>query len=416
MPIFMRAPLYWRRRAATHGRAARRVISMANLFGDESRRNPYSVYAQLRGAAVHHDPGSGLWMLLGYDEVLGALHDPEAWSSRAAASGGQPLDWLIFQDPPRHTALRALILRAFTPRAVAALEPRIRTLSRELLDPVIANGEMDLCADYSIPLPLLVIAELIGIPTAERPRFRRWSEVILRLSDTVAAAGPEAERAVSAFRLASGEMRTYLADLLEARRAAPRDDLLSRLVAAELDGARLSPDEILAFFQLLLVAGSETTTNLISNAILCFADHPAELARVREDPALLPSAIEEVLRYRTPIQAVFRQTRREVTVGGRAIPPGTLVLVVIGAANRDPRRFDDADRFDVARDPNPHLAFGHGIHFCLGAALARLEARIALGDLLAQLKSFELARSDWEPRRAFHVHGPSSLPIRFDRA
>jgi cytochrome P450 len=391
-------------------------MSLVQLLGDDGRRNPYFVYEQLRGSPVHHDPQSGLWMLLGYDEAKSALHDPELWSSRAAGSGGQPLDWLIFQDPPRHTALRALILRAFTLRAVAALEPRIRKLSRELLDAAIGTGEMDLCADYSIPLPLLVIAELIGIPTADRPRFRGWSEVILRLSDTVSAGGPAAERATAGFRSASAEMRTYLADLLEERAASPRGDLLTRLAGAELEGVRLSQDEILAFFQLLLVAGSETTTNLISNAILCFIDHPTELARVRGDAALLPSAIEEVLRYRTPIQAVFRQTSRKIEVGGRAIPAGTLVLAVIGAANRDPLRFHEPDRFDVARDPNPHIAFGHGIHFCLGAALARLEARIALSDLLAEMKSFELARSDWEPRRAFHVHGPSSLPIRFDRA
>jgi len=384
---------------------------MSSLFGDESRRNPYSAYAQLR-SPVHHD-SSGLWMLLGYDEVLGALHDPATWSSRASADGGAPLDWLIFSDPPRHTALRALILRAFTPRAVAALEPRIRQLSRELLDPVIGTGEMDLCAAYSIPLPLLVIAEMIGIPVEDRGRFRGWSEVILGLSDTVSGGGPEGERAIAAFRKASAEMQTYLADLLEARRATPRDDLLSRLVAAELDGARLSPAEILAFFQLLLVAGSETTTNLISNAMLCCVEHPEQLARVREQPTLLPAAIEEVLRYRTPIQAVFRQTLCEVEVGGLAIPPGTLVLAVIGAANRDPSKFPEPDRFDIARDPNPHIAFGHGIHFCLGAALARLEARIALRDLLAGMKRFELAGA-WQPRRAFHVHGPSSLPIRFD--
>jgi cytochrome P450 len=391
------------------------MTSFVQLLGEDGRRNPHSVYAQLGSAPVQRDPASGLWMLLGYDEVLGALHDPATWSSRASADGGAPLDWLIFSDPPRHTALRALILRAFTPRAVAALEPRIRQLSRELLDPVIGTGEMDLCAAYSIPLPLLVIAEMIGIPVSDRPRFRSWSEVILGLSDTVSGGGPAAEHAVIEFRRASGEMRDYLADLLEARRAAPRDDLLSRLVAAEIDGARLSPDEILAFFQLLLVAGSETTTNLISNAMLCFADHPFELARVREEPALLPSAIEEVLRYRTPIQAVFRLTTRDREVSGGSIPAGALVLALIGAANRDPRKFTEPDRFDVARDPNPHIAFGHGIHFCLGAALARLEARIALGDLLAGMKRFELA-GQWEPRRAFHVHGPSSLPMRFDPA
>jgi cytochrome P450 len=393
------------------------VTSWTELLGDAGRRNPYSFYAQLRGEPIHHDPGSGLWLILDYEGVKRALHDHEAWSSRASASGGQPLDWLIFQDPPRHAALRALILRAFTPRAVAELEPRIRQLSRELLDPVIAHGRMDLCADYSSPLPLLVIAELLGIPVEDRPRFRRWSDVILGLSDTVASGGPAAEHAVAEFRKASGEMRDYLADLLESRRAAPRGDLLSRLVAAELDGARLTSDEILAFFQLLLVAGSETTTNLIGNAILCFLDHPGELARVRARHELLSSAIEEVLRHRTPIQAVFRVARRDVDSHGRTIPAGSLALVMIGAANRDLRAFSDPDRLDVARNPNPHLAFGHGIHFCLGAALARLEGRIALGDLLSRMKSFEPAAGEpWEPRRAFHVHGPTRLPLCFDPA
>jgi cytochrome P450 len=391
------------------------VTAFGALRGDAGRRDPYPFYAQLRGAAAHRDPDTGIWLLLGHHAVKSALHDPGTWSSRASAPGGQPLDWLIFHDPPRHAVLRALILRAFTPRAVAALEPRIRALSRELLDAACASGRMDLCADFSIPLPLLVIAEMIGIPIEDRPRFRGWSEVILGLSDTVSAGTPGGDPAIAEFRKASAEMRVYLSELLEARRRAPRDDLLTRLVAAEVDGERLGGDEILAFFQLLLVAGSETTTNLIGNAILCFADHPRELARVRAESRLLPTAIEEVLRYRTPIQAVFRMTTREVELFGERIPAGQLVLAVIGAANRDAAQFAEPDRFDVVRDPNPHIAFGYGIHFCLGAALARLEARIALADFLSRTKSFELAGA-WEPRRAFHVHGPTRLPIRFDPA
>jgi cytochrome P450 len=392
------------------------MSAFADLLGDEGRRNPCAVYAQLQSAPVQHLPDAGLWLILDYDGVKRALSDSDTWSSRAAASGGQPLDWLIFQDPPRHAVLRALVLRAFTPRAVAALEPRIRALSRELLARAIDRGQIDLCAELSIPLPLLVIAEMIGIPIADRPRFRGWSEVILGLSDTVSAGGgPEAERAVGQFRRASAEMRAYLTELLEARRTQPRDDLLSRLAAAEIDGVRLTGDEILAFFQLLLVAGSETTTNLIGNAVLCFAEHPEELARVRAQQGLLPRAIEEVLRYRTPIQAVFRVAKRDVELHGRKVPAGQLVLAVIGAANRDPRQLADPDRFDAARDPNPHIAFGHGIHFCLGAALARLEARIALSDFLSRTKRFELAGPS-EPRRAFHVHGPTRLPIRLDPA
>jgi cytochrome P450 len=352
-------------------------------------------------------------MLLDYESVHRALHEPETFSSRAAVRGGRPLDWLIFFDPPRHTKLRALVLRAFTPRVVAGLEPRIRELAGALLDAVVERGEMDVAADFSVPLPLMVIAEMIGIPTADRPQFRRWSDAILDLAESVACTA-DAPRAASAFAAATVEMRAYVSALVAERRAAPRDDLLTRLVAAEVDGEQLTDDEILGFFQLLLVAGSETTTNLIANTVVCLLDHPAERARLAATPALLPSAIEEVLRYRTPVQAVFRQTTRDVTLQGHAIPAGSLVLAVVGAANRDPRQFPDAARFDIARDPNAHVAFGYGIHFCLGAALARLEARIALGEFLARLPEFApVSAAPWEPRKAFHVHGPARLPIRF---
>jgi cytochrome P450 len=274
---------------------------------------------------------------------------------------------------------------------------------------------MDLCGDYSIPLPLMVIAEMIGIPIEDRPLFKRWSEAILGLSDAVIGDSEAKARATEAFGAAKTEMQVYLAGLLEERRTAPRDDLLTRLVEAEVDGERLTETEILDFFVLLLVAGSETTTNLISNAILSFIEHPGELIRLQTTPDLLPSAIEEVLRYRSPVQAVFRETKRDVDMHGQVIPAGKLVLPIIGSANRDPKQFHDAGHFDIARDPNPHIAFGHGIHFCLGAPLARLEAKIALGDLLARVKGFQLAGSEpWEPRKAFHVHGPSRLPIRFD--
>jgi cytochrome P450 len=205
--------------------------------------------------------------------------------------------------------------------------------------------------------------------------------------------------------------------LVAQRRAAHQDDLLTRLVMAEVDGERLTPDEILGFVQLLLVAGQETTVNLLNNAVLCFIENPDQLARLQAAPHLLPSAIEEVLRYRSPIQWMPRATRRDVAVGGQVIPAGKLVLPLIGSANRDSKEFRDAGRFDITRDPNPHIAFGHGIHSCLGAPLARLEARIALADFLEQVKGFELASDEpWEPRKALHVHGPSRLPIRFTTA
>jgi cytochrome P450 len=385
-----------------------------DLLSDQVRRDPYPVYARLREASpVLHDARSGVWMVFDYDGVKRALTDHDAFSSRAAPPGGQPLDWLIFLDPPRHTKLRALVMRAFTPRVVAGLEPRIRALSRTLLDQTIERGKMELAADFSVPLPLMVIADMIGIPAGDWPRFRRWSDAILRLSDTVSG-GPDAGTAVAAYRGATAEMRDYLPALIAERRAAPHDDLLARLVDAEVDGERLSTEEILGFFQLLLVAGNETTTNLLNNAVLTLLEHPDQLARLQSAPDLLPSAIEEVLRYRSPVQAMFRAATRDVVLGEHAIPAGALVLPMIGSANRDPRQFEAPDRFDVARDPNPHVAFGHGIHFCLGAPLSRLEGRIALGDLLARARGLALASDEpWEPRKAFHVHGPVRLPVRF---
>ncbi len=214
----------------------------------------------------------------------------------------------------------------------------------------------------------------------------------------------------------TAEMKAYVTAQIDARRAARAagEDLLTRLVEAEVDGGRLSEEEILGFIQLLLVAGSETTTNLVNNAILCLVENPAELTRLRAAPDLLPSAIEEVLRFRSPVQWMFRATRRDVEMHGQVIPAGKLVLPVIGSANRDPRQFQRPDSFDIGRDPNPHIAFGHGIHFCLGAPLSRLEARIALSDLLARAEDLRLASdAPWEPRKALHVHGPARLPIRF---
>lgn len=384
---------------------------MLKSLGLALRRNPFPAYALMRRVApVFHERRHDLWMLFDFDSVKRALHDPEAFSSRAAPPGGQPLDWLIFQDPPLHTKLRGIVMGTFTARAIAALEPRIRALCRELLDQALAHGRMDVAVDFAVPLPLLVIAEMLGVPAAEREPLKRWSAAILGLSAAIAG-GEAAARAVGAFRDAKEEMRPRVLRWLDERRGAPKDDLLTRLVEAEVDGERLAEEDILGFFQLLLLAGSETTTNLIGSAVLSLAEHPAQLARLRAEPGLLPAAIEEVLRYRPPVQAVFRQTRREVTLRGKAIPAGTLVLAMIGAANRDPKQFRRPWRFDIARDPNPHVAFGHGIHFCIGAPLARLEARIALTELLERAPRFTLA-GRWEPGTGFHVHGPTRLPIR----
>jgi cytochrome P450 len=309
--------------------------------------------------------------------------------------------------------LRAIISKVFTPRVVANLEPRIRELSCQLLDSRIEHGEMDLAADFAVPLPMLVIAEMLGVPAADWPRYKRWSDIILKIANTISR-DDEAARTIQEYRAVTDEMRIFLPDLIAQRGAAHRDDLLTRLVEAEVDGERLTQQEILGFVQLLLVGGQETTANLINNAVLCFVENPDQLARLRAAPGLLPSAIEEVLRYRSPVQWMPRATKHEVKMHGQVIPAGKPVLPMIGSANRDPKQFRDAERFDISRDPNPHIAFGHGIHACLGAPLARLETRIALADFLERVKGFQLASDEpWEPRKAFGVHGPSRLPIRF---
>jgi cytochrome P450 len=350
-------------------------------------------------------------MAFDYETVKRALTDHETFSSRHG-----PVEWMVFLDPPRHSKIRALISQAFTPKSVANLEPRIRHFSTELLDHGIERGQMDLAADFSIPLPTMVIAEMLGMPLSDLPRFKVWNDIMLKMSYSVPG-GSAAAGVVDAFRSATAEMNDYLTILLTERRANPRDDLLSRLLHAQIDGERLTQLEILGFFQLLLLAGSETTTNLVNNAILCFIEHPDQLSRLQAHPELLPCAIEEVLRYRSPLQWMFRLTKRDVELLGQKIPAGKLLLTMIGSANRDPRHFPNPNQFDIARDPNPHIAFGHGMHFCLGAPLARLEARIALTDFLARAKNFGLATNQpWEPRPGVHVHGPARLPIRFDPA
>lgn len=388
---------------------------MVDLFSDHMRRDPYPVYEQMRGRSpVFHLAPFDLWMIFDYDGVRRALVDHDAFSSYLshAPGHGNPGEWFVFFDPPRHTKLRALISRAFTPSVVANLEPRIRELSRQLLDDAVGRDEIDLAADFSIPLPMWVIAEMLGVPAADWPRYKRWSDVILKVANTFTK-DDEAARTIQEYRAVTAEMRVALPDLIAERRAARRDDLLTRLVEAEVDGERLTPGEVLGFVQLLLVGGQETTANLINNAILCFIEHPAQLDRLRAAPELLPAAIEEVLRYRSPVQWMPRATRRAVEIHGQVIPAGKLVLPVIGSANRDPKQFPDADHFDITRAPNPHLAFGHGIHACLGAPLARLEARTALADFLERAQEFALASDEpWEPREALHVHGPSRLPVR----
>jgi cytochrome P450 len=388
---------------------------MIDFLSKEIRRNPFPVYEWIRRVSpVLYDPRPRTWMVFDFDGVKRVLSDHEAFSSSMFTAKQRNPSWFIFLDPPRHTKLRALVMRAFTPQVVANMEARIRELSRELLDRTIERGEMDVVADFAAPLPLMVIGDVLGLPAADLPRFTHWSEVIVKLSYSISG-GKEADQAALEFLMATAEMQDYLTGLLAARREAPKDDLLTKLLKAEVGDEGLTKEEILGFFQLLLVGGAETTTNMISNAVLCLIENPDQLALLKAKPHLLPSAIEEVVRYRSSIQWEYRATRRDVQLRGQVIPAEQLVLAIIGSANRDPQQFCDPDRFDITRNPNPHIAFGHGIHFCLGAALSRMEGRIALADFLNRLENFKLASNQaWEPRQALHVHGPARLPIRFE--
>jgi cytochrome P450 len=300
---------------------------MVRALGNVLLRNPYPLYALLRRTRpLVHDKRRGLWMLFDYESVKRALTDHEAFGSDLSAAGFGNLGWFIFTDPPRHVRLRALVSQAFTPRTVAGLEPRIRELAPQLLDEPLRRRGMDLVNEFAVPLPLMVIAGLLGVPATEWNAFRRWGNDILGLISALQG-GAAALAAGEAYSRAHDDMVSYLTPLVRERRQIASDDLLTRLVVAEVEGERLLEDEILAFFELLLLAGHETATNLIANAVPALLAHPQEMERLRSSPQLLVLAVEEVLRYRSPVQAMFRVTRREVVIHGQVIPKGKLVVV-----------------------------------------------------------------------------------------
>jgi len=344
-----------------------------------------------------------------YDDVQRALSDYAVFSSAAGRDETGRRDPLgasmISSDPPRHRRLRALVTLAFTPSAVARLESRITTLVDEMLNAVAARGDgtaMDVIDDLAYPLPVTVIAELLGVPASDRAQFKQWSDAVVTGSQEAGMAG----------RNPQAEMSHYFRQLIEERRKQPREDLISELLAAQIDGEHLSEPELLGFCILLLVAGNETTTNLIGNAILCFDEQPGLWERLRAEPTILPTTIEEVLRYRSPVQSMFRTSIKEVTLSDVTIPAGSAVLAWIGSANRDEARFPNADQFDPTRAPNRHIAFGHGIHFCLGAPLARLEARVALGRMLERIPRLrQTGDTTLEPLQSMIVFGVKHLPV-----
>ena len=384
--------------------------------------DPFPTYQRGRDEhAVFRHPGLPVVSLFRYADILPVLKDPVLWSSKSPpGTGGNRAEEdasMLGQDPPLHTRLRGLVNQAFTPRRIRALEPRIREVARGLVADALAKRDVDLVEALAVPLPVVMIAELIGVPIEDRARFKGWSDVIASgLGEGLAGAPVDPERE-KARDQAGHEMDAYFSELAEARRRDPRDDLLTGLVRAEIEGAHLGERELLSMLSLLLIAGNETTTNLIGNLVLQLDAHPDQLRRLRAAPDLVPRTIEEVLRYDGPVQATFRTATRDTEIAGEKLRAGELSLLWLGAANRDEAEFPNGERFDVARDPNRHLTFGFGVHFCLGANLARLEARVALEELLAQTREF--ARRDVAPpprHPSFILRGPRCLDVRLDSA
>jgi len=378
--------------------------------------DPYPLYRRLRTQDSVHQTPLGMWVLTRYDDVALFLRDPrfgrrgfgEIISARFGHTGFT--NTMLLQDPPDHTRLRTLVSRAFTPLAIEGLRGQIQGIVDGLLNAMLDRGEADLIADFAYPLPVSVINEMLGVPAEDRTLFRQWSFDIARSLDAIVLPDPDV---IARGRAAGAAIGSYFEDLIAERRRTPRADLLSAMIAVEEAGDRLSTEELLATGLLLFLAGHETTTNLVGNGMLALLRHPGEFRRLRQDPALVESGVEELLRYDSPVQRVSRLAYEDVTVGDRTILAGSVVLGLLGAANRDPDQFPEPDRLDLGRRDNRHLAFGWGIHFCLGAPLARLEGQLAFATLLRRLPRLALATERVEWRQTATLRGLAALPVRF---
>jgi cytochrome P450 len=396
-------------------------------FDPAFKANPYPTYAELRSTAPIHritlPDGRGVWLVTRYEDVLAIFKDerfvkdwrkvltPEQLAQIPQIPPVmEPLSKNMLEtDPPDHERLRALVSKAFTPRLIERMHPRIQAIADSLLDAVEDKGEMDLIDDYAFPLPITVIAELLGVPSEDRNKFRAWSDAAVSGNATAEYLEKVLVPHMQAFS-------DYLLEMFEEKRENPKDDLISALVRAEEAGERLSEDELLGMVFLLLVAGHETTVNLIGNGTLALLQHPDQLEKLRNDPSRIKSAIEELLRYDGPLEASpERFAREDVAIGGTVIPRGEMVRVVIAAADRDPERFPDPDALDITRTDNKHLAFGKGIHHCLGAPLARMEGQIAIDTLLRRMPGLRLQEPtesmSWRPGMV--MRGLQGLPVEF---
>ena len=395
-----------------------------NPTSRRQRRDPYPFYRRLRERdPIHRSRAAYGWVLSRYADIVEVLRDPRFSADDRNFSqyhrfraqeirdgiadpekGDEPV--MLRSDPPDHTRLRSLVSRAFTPRAVEKLRPRVEEIAEELLDGLAGKQGFDLIADFAVPLPVTIIAEMLGIPAEDRATFKRWSDVLVGFLDPVAARDPAVMRATV------DEFFAYVTRIAQERRARPTDDLLSALVLAEEAGDRLSEQELLGTVALLLAAGNETTSNLIGNGMLALLRHPDQLDALRADPSGIESAVEELLRYDSPVQLTGRVLTRDLEFRGHRFRRGQNAILLLGAANRDPAVFPDPDRLDLARANNRHLSFSSGHHFCLGAQLARLEAQIALRELIRRCPNLRLGGERLVWGRFLFLRGLVSLPVR----
>lgn len=405
-------------------------ITFTDLLSQETKRDPVAFSAHLReqGPFIHLTNPFGMgetWIVTTYDDAIALLKDPRFIKDTQKVSSpkdGQDASvespsiiqrFLAFRrdmltvDPPDHTRLRGLVSKAFTPRMIEQLRPRIQQIADELLDAVQAQGRMDLIADFAFPLPITVISEMLGIPAQDRQQFRAWSQTIV-----TATVGPQPEEALAALETFVQYIKMLLAD----KHAHPGSDLTSGLVQAEERGDRLHENELISTIFLLIVAGHETTVNLIGNGMLALLEHPDQMHLLRQDSSLLPSAIEELLRYTAPVTlSTPRWASEDISMHGKVIHKGEMVFVSLIGADTDPRQFPDPELLDITRQENQHVAFGKGIHYCLGAPLARLEGQIAIGTLLQRLPNLQLGRESeqltWTQSPI--LRGLTSLPVTF---
>jgi cytochrome P450 len=388
-----------------------------NVTSPGFRANPYPFYTRLRSEPIQQVEPGGLWAISRYEDVQYVLRNPKLFTStiiqQAAhpewlAGVGNPLaDSLVGMDPPKHTRMRVLVNHAFTQRTILRLEGRIRTMARELAEDVRRRQEVDFVQAFAMPLPAFVIGELLGLPHELRSRLKQWADDIV----SIAANVPETPERIAHLRRSLSEFQAFLREVIADRRNQPREDMMSDLVAAEVEGRPLTHEEVFAFGMLLLVGGLETTVHLLCHTVMRLARGPELLARVRIEPALIPALLEEVLRLDSPVQITLRLTTQEVELGGVKLPPRAPLAVMMGSANRDERLFERADELMLERRTQ-HMAFGHGAHFCMGSPLARMEARIGLEEMLARIQGFVLPPQELKWNHSLGLRGPVELPVR----